>query len=215
MAYGVSALPCRFSVSLLELAAMTKRSRRVAAGLDLTRNSTSLWGVRPKSSTLSTGARLTNGRCLQNQLLFLLVSALPFREEFLFLLAHVMKHSSNGSQSPQLGNGRALGRLKEVRSTQDKPGARDPQVPGTTERYSKTQSDILKRLRTLPASPPGGDAWGKRLAWPEALASGSYCSDLWPAHYTQRTAGERPRGCCDCCDADRRARLLACRAATR
>jgi hypothetical protein len=104
MAYGVSALPCRFSVSLLELAAMTKRSRRVAAGLDVTRTFYVTLGSQAKKLDPFHGSSLTNGRCLQNQLLFLLVSALPFREEFLFLLAHMMKHPATEASRRSLGN---------------------------------------------------------------------------------------------------------------
>jgi hypothetical protein len=195
---------------------MTKRSRRVAAGLDVTRTFYVTLGSQSQKAR-HFPRELAYKRRVSSESIALPFSQCPPLPRGISLFARACDETFQQRKpvAAAWGIGRALGRLKEVRSTQDKPGARDPQVPGTTERYSKTQSDILKRLRTLPASPAGGNAWGKRLAWPEALASGSYRSDSWPAHYTQCTAGERPIGCCDCCDADRRARLLACRAATR
>ena len=84
--------------------------------------------------------RLEKREALDLALFHKLTSGDPesFVSQFFVLLAHVMKHSSNGSQPPQLGElACAPGRPKEVRSTQDKPGARDPQVPGTTERHSR------------------------------------------------------------------------------
>jgi hypothetical protein len=37
-----------------------------------------------------------------------------------------------------------------------------PEIAKYLEQLNATQGDILKRLRTLPASPAGGETWGKR-----------------------------------------------------
>ena len=92
-----------------------------------------------------------------------------------------MKHSSNGSQPPQLGE--LTAHLADLKKSEALRTSQVPEIRKYLEQLNATQGDILKRLRTLPASPAGGDTWGKRLAWQEALASGTYCSDSWPAHY--------------------------------
>ena len=84
--------------------------------------------------------RLEKREALDLALFHKLTSGDPesFVSQFFVLLAHVMKHSSNGSQPPQLGELAAhLAELKKSEALKDQPGARDPQVPGTTERHSR------------------------------------------------------------------------------
>ena len=60
-----------------------------------------------------------------------------FVSQFFVLLAHVMKHSSNGSQPPQLGE--LAAHLADLKNARHSGQARRPgfQVPGTTERHAR------------------------------------------------------------------------------
>jgi hypothetical protein len=93
-----------------------------------------------------------------------------FVSQFFVLLAHVMKHSSNGSQPPQLGELAAY--LAELKKSEALRTSQAPEIRKYLEQLNATQGDILKRLRTLPASPAGGDTWGKRLAWQVGIGLG-------------------------------------------
>jgi hypothetical protein len=55
-----------------------------------------------------------------------------------------------------------------------------PEIRKYLEQLNSAQGDILNCLRTLPASPAGGDTLSN--VWPggRALTSGSYCSDSLP-----------------------------------
>ena len=146
--------------------------------------------------------RLEKREALDLALFHKLTSGDPesFVSQFFVLLAHVMKHSGNGSQPPQLGE--LAAHLAELKKSEALKASQAPEIAKYLEQLNATQGDILKRLRTLPASPAGGETWGKApgLAgrhWPRAPIA------RIPGRLTtQRRAGERPRGCCDCCDAD-------------
>jgi hypothetical protein len=83
-----------------------------------------------------------------------------FVSQFFVLLAHVMKHSGNGSQPPQLGE--LAAHLAELKKSEALRTSQAPEIAKYLEQLNATQGDILKRLRTLPASPAGGETWGKR-----------------------------------------------------
>ena len=152
--------------------------------------------------------RLEKREALDLALFHKLTSGDPesFVSQFFVLLAHVMKHSSNGSQPPQLGE--LAAHLADLKKSEALRTSQAPEIRKYLEQLNATQGDILKRLRTLPASPASGDTWGKRLAWQVGIGLGLLLARIPGRLTTQRTAGERPRGCCDCCDADRRARFL-------
>ena len=146
----------------------------MAAGLDVTRTFYVTLGSQAKKLDPFHGSSLTNGRCLQNQLLFLLVSALPFREEFLFLLAHVMKHSSNGSQSPQLGE--LAAHLADLKKSEALRTSQAPEIRKYLEQLNATQrlkATSLNAFAPCPLRPQavtlGESAWPGRRHWPRAL----------------------------------------------
>jgi hypothetical protein len=93
-----------------------------------------------------------------------------FVSQFFVLLAQVMKHSSNGSQPPQLGE--LAAHLAELKKSEALKASQGPEIRKYLEQLNATQGDILKRLRTLPASPAGADTWGKRLAWQVGIGLG-------------------------------------------
>ena len=127
--------------------------------------------------------RLEKREALDLALFHKLTSGDPesFVSQFFVLLAHVMKHSSNGSQLPQLGE--LAAHLADLKKSEALRTSQAPEIRNYLEQLNATQGDILKRLRTLPASPAVGDTWGKRLAWQVGIGLGSYCSDFWPAPY--------------------------------
>jgi len=116
--------------------------------------------------------RLEKREALDLALFHKLTSGDPesFVSQFFVLLAHVMKHSSNGSQPPQLGELAAY--LAELKKSEALRTSQAPEIRKYLEQLNATQGDILKRLRTLPASPAGGDTWGKRLAWQVGIGLG-------------------------------------------
>jgi hypothetical protein len=116
--------------------------------------------------------RLEKREALDLALFHKLTSGDPesFVSQFFVLLAHVMKHSSNGSQPPQLGE--LAAHLAELKKSEALRTSQAPEIRKYLEQLNATQGDILKRLRTLPASPAGGDTWGKRLAWQVGIGLG-------------------------------------------
>ena len=116
--------------------------------------------------------RLEKREALDLALFHKLTSGDPesFVSQFFVLLAHVMKHSSNGSQPPQLGE--LAAHLAELKKSEALKASQAPEIRKHLEQLNATQGDILKRLRTLPASPAGGDTWGKRLAWQVGIGLG-------------------------------------------
>ena len=116
--------------------------------------------------------RLEKREALDLALFHKLTSGDPesFVSQFFVLLAHVMKHSSNGSQPPQLGE--LAAHLADLKKSEALRASQAPEIRKYLEQLNATQGDILKRLRTLPASPAGGDTWGKRLAWQVGIGLG-------------------------------------------
>jgi hypothetical protein len=116
--------------------------------------------------------RLEKREALDLALFHKLTSGDPesFVSQFFVLLAHVMKHSSNGSQPPQLGE--LAAHLADLKKSEALRTSQAPEIRKYLEQLNATQGDILKRLRTLPASPAGGDTWGKRLAWQVGIGLG-------------------------------------------
>jgi hypothetical protein len=116
--------------------------------------------------------RLEKREALDLALFHKLTSGDPesFVSQFFVLLAHVMKHSSNGSQPPQLGE--LAAHLADLKKSEALRTSQAPEIRKYLEQLNAIQGDILKRLRTLPASPAGGDTWGKRLAWQVGIGLG-------------------------------------------
>src|ERR1700674_2825305 len=116
--------------------------------------------------------RLEKREALDLALFHKLTSGDPesFVSQFFVLLAHVMKHSSNGSQPPQLGE--LAAHLADLKKSEALRTSQAPEIRKYLEQLNATQGDILKRLRTLPASPAGGDTWGKRMAWQVGIGLG-------------------------------------------
>ena len=116
--------------------------------------------------------RLEKREALDLALFHKLTSGDPesFVSQFFVLLAHVMKHSSNGSQPPQLGE--LAAHLADVKKSEALQASQVPEIRKYLEQLNCAQGDILKRLRTLPASPAGGDTLGKRLAWRAGIGLG-------------------------------------------
>ena len=84
--------------------------------------------------------RLEKREALDLALFHKLTSGDPesFVSQFFVLLAHVMKHSSNGSQPPQLGELAAhLADLKKSEALRTSQAPEIRQVPGTTERHAR------------------------------------------------------------------------------
>jgi len=116
--------------------------------------------------------RLEKREALDLALFHKLTSGDPesFVSQFFVLLAHVMKHSSNGSQPPQLGE--LAAHLADLKKSEALRTSQAPEIRKYLEQLNATQGDILKRLRTLPASPASGDTWGKRMAWQVGIGLG-------------------------------------------
>jgi len=116
--------------------------------------------------------RLEKREALDLALFHKLTSGDPesFVSQFFVLLAHVMKDSSNGSQPPQLGE--LAAHLADLKKSEALRTSQAPEIRKYLEQLNAIQGDILKRLRTLPASPAGGDTWGKRLAWQVGIGLG-------------------------------------------
>jgi len=116
--------------------------------------------------------RLEKREALDLALFHKLTSGDPesFVSQFFVLLAHVMKHSSNGSQPPQLGE--LAAHLADLKKSEALRTSQAPEIRKYLEQLNATQGDILKRLRTLPASPAGGDTLVKRLAWQTCIGLG-------------------------------------------
>src|SRR5260370_39810593 len=109
--------------------------------------------------------RLEKREALDLALFHKLTSGDPesFVSQFFVLLAHAMKHSSNGSQPPQLGE--LAAHLADLKKAEAPRTTQAPEIRKYLEHLNATQRDILKRLRTLPASPAGGGPCCKPLAW--------------------------------------------------
>ena len=116
--------------------------------------------------------RLEKREALDLALFHKLTSGDPesFVSQFFVLLAHVMKHSSNGSQPPQLGE--LAAHLADVKKSEALQASQVPEIRTYLEQLNSVQGDILKRLRTLPASPAGDDTLVKRLAWQTCIGLG-------------------------------------------
>src|SRR6266404_1746091 len=95
--------------------------------------------------------RLEKREALDLALFHKLTSGDPesFVSQFFVLLAHVMKHSSNGSQ-PQLWE--LAAHLADLKKSEALRTSQTPEIRKYLEQLNATQGDILKRLRTLPAS---------------------------------------------------------------
>ena len=116
--------------------------------------------------------RLEKREALDLALFHKLTSGDPesFVSQFFVLLAHVMKHSSNGSQPPQLGE--LAAHLADLKKSEAFKASQAPEIRKYLEQLNSVQGDILNRLRTLPASPAGNDTWVKRLAWQTCIGLG-------------------------------------------
>ena len=69
-------------------------------------------------------------------------------------------------------NGELSAHLADLKKSEALKASQAPEIRKCLEQLNATQGDILKRLRTLPASPAGGDTWGKRLAWQVGIGLG-------------------------------------------
>lgn len=116
--------------------------------------------------------RLEKREALDLALFHKLTSGDPesFVSQFFVLLAHVMKHSSNGSQPPQLGE--LAAHLADLKKSEALQASQAPEIRTRMEQLNSVQGDILNRLRTLPASPAGDDTLVKRLAWQTCIGLG-------------------------------------------
>jgi hypothetical protein len=116
--------------------------------------------------------RLEKREALDLALFHKLTSGDPesFVSQFFVLLAHVMKHSSNGSQPPQLGE--LAAHLADLKKSEALRTSQAPEIRKYLEQLNSVQGDILNRLRTLHASPAGGDTLVKRLAWQTGIGLG-------------------------------------------
>lgn len=116
--------------------------------------------------------RLEKREALDLALFHKLTSGDPesFVSQFFVLLAHVMKHSSNGSQPPQLGE--LAAHLADLEKSEALKASQAPEIRKHLEQLNSVQGDILNRLRTLPASPAGDDTLVKRLAWQTCIGLG-------------------------------------------
>jgi hypothetical protein len=116
--------------------------------------------------------RLEKREALDLALFHKLTSGDPesFVSQFFVLLAHVMKHSSNGSQPPPLGE--LAAHLADLKKSEAVKASQAPEIRKYLEQLNSIQGDILNRLRTLPASPGGDDTWVKRLAWQTCIGLG-------------------------------------------
>lgn len=116
--------------------------------------------------------RLEKREALDLALFHKLTSGDPesFVSQFFVLLAHVMKHSSNGSQPPQLGE--LAAHLADLEKSEALKASQVPEIRKHLEQLNSVQGDILNRLRTLPASPAGDDTLVKRLAWQTCIGLG-------------------------------------------
>ena len=116
--------------------------------------------------------RLEKREALDLALFHKLTSGDPesFVSQFFVLLAHVMKHSSNGSHPPQLGE--LAAHLADLKKSEALQASQVPEIRTYLEQLNSVQGDILKRLRTLPASPAGDDTLVKRLAWQTCIGLG-------------------------------------------
>jgi hypothetical protein len=116
--------------------------------------------------------RLEKREALDLALFHKLTSGDPesFVSQFFVLLAHVMKHSSNGSQPPQLGE--LAAHLADLKKSEALKASQAPEIRTYLEQLNSVQGDILKRLRTLPASPAGDGTLLKRLAWQTCIGLG-------------------------------------------
>jgi hypothetical protein len=116
--------------------------------------------------------RLEKREALDLALFHKLTSGDPesFVSQFFVLLAHVMKHSSNGSQPPQLGE--LAAHLANLEKSEALKASQVPEIRKHLEQLNSVQGDILNRLRTLPASPAGDDTLVKRLAWQTCIGLG-------------------------------------------
>ena len=63
------------------------------------------------------------------------------------------------------GNGELAAHLADLKKSEALRTSQAPEIRKYLEQLNSAQGDILNRLRTLPASPAGGDTLVKRLAW--------------------------------------------------
>jgi hypothetical protein len=69
-------------------------------------------------------------------------------------------------------NGELAAHLAELKKSEALRASQAPEIRKYLEQLNAAQGDILNRLRTLSASPAGGDTWGKRLAWQVGIGLG-------------------------------------------
>jgi hypothetical protein len=69
-------------------------------------------------------------------------------------------------------NGELAAHLADLKKSEALKASQAPEIRRYLEQLNSAQGDILNRLRTLPASPAGGDTLGKRLAWRAGIGLG-------------------------------------------
>ena len=69
-------------------------------------------------------------------------------------------------------NGELAAHLADLKKSEALKASQAPEIRKYLEQLNSVQGDILKRLRTLPASPAGDDTWVKRLAWQTCIGLG-------------------------------------------
>ena len=70
------------------------------------------------------------------------------------------------------GNGELAAHLADLKKSEALRASQAPELRKYLEQLNSAQGDILKCLRTLPASPAGGDTLVKRLAWHVGIGLG-------------------------------------------
>jgi len=117
--------------------------------------------------------RLEKREALDLALFHKLTSGDPesFVSQFFVLLAHVMKHSSNGSQPPQLGELAAhLADVKKSEALQASQAPRSASTWNNSTAYKATSSSAFARC---PLRPPAMTPWSNAWLGRRALALGS------------------------------------------
>jgi hypothetical protein len=70
------------------------------------------------------------------------------------------------------GNGELAAHLADLKKSEALKASQAPEIRKYLEQLNSVQGEILKRLRTLPASPAGDDNWVQRLAWQTCIGLG-------------------------------------------
>jgi hypothetical protein len=70
------------------------------------------------------------------------------------------------------GNEELAAHLADLKKSEALRASQAPEIRKYLEQLNSGQGDILNRLRTLPASPAGGETLGKRLAWRAGIGLG-------------------------------------------